>query len=487
MEASAMDKETQDILQGVLKNLELLSAQNAVQKTISGTPDAQSIFGVGGIFSNFGLDSAVINLSLSPRGMSRVLPAYGTIYTNPIYPYITGFESDDAAEVNGVCDDAPGGVIEVGHQTAAFGRIARASQEMEVNTLMQVLNGHLTTDLRVLGSILGEGHQLLTQQANQSGDWIRSMVKTQMVIVGVLFQRKLSPMLFTGDPANNSAGGGYKEFPGLDILISTGKVDAISGVTMPALDSDVKDFGYNDIDSADPSILQYVSMMHYYLGHVADRTGLSPVEWVLAMRPQLFFELTAIWPCQYLTNRCANSAGTNVAVMNDQTNVDMRDQMRNGSFLWVNGVQVPVVTDDGIWEDSVTTDGHLNPGEFSSDIYFIPIRFQGAVPAIYWEYLDYTQAMAEVANLEGKQFWATDNGRYMWTMQQLNYCFKIQGKIEPRVILRTPQLAGRIQNVKYSPLQHLRDWNEDSFYFKKGGKEEYSTPPTYYSDWNRPQ
>jgi len=205
------------------------------------------------------------------------------------------------------------------------------------------------------------------------------------------------------------------------------------------------------------------------------------------MRPQLFFELTAIWPCQYLTNRCANSAGTNVAVVNDQTNVDMRDQMRNGSFLWVNGVQVPVVTDDGIWEDSVTTDGHLNPGEFSSDIYFIPIRFQGAVPAIYWEYLDYTQAMAEVANLEGKQFWATDNGRYMWTMQQLNYCFKIQGKIEPRVILRTPQLAGRIQNVKYSPLQHLRDWNEDSFYFKKGGKEEYSTPPTYYSDWNLPQ
>ena len=478
-----MDKDLLKMMGALTKSVTQLTGLQAAQKAISGTPDAQLIFGPNGIFSNFGLDDTVINAGISPRGISDMIPAFGTEVTNPVYAFITGFESDGAAEVDGVCDDAPGGVIEVAHTTAAFGRIARGSKEMEVNELMQVLNGKLSTDMRVMGSVLGDGHALLTQQAAASPTFIQSVLQTQMVIIGILFQRWLAPTIFSGTPANNSVGGGYKEFPGLDMLISTGKIDAFTGIAAPALDSDVKDFAYNAVDGNTPDILQYISMMHYYLMHVAERTGLAPVDHVIVMRPQLFFELTAVWPCKYLTNRCANSAGTNVAVINDQTNTNFRDQMRTGSFLWVNGVQVPVVTDDGIFEDNAATSAELTPGQFASDIYFVPIRAR-SMPVTYWEYLDYSRAMAETAGMQGRQWWATDGGRYLWTMQQLNYCFKIQGKLEPRVVLRTPHLAGRITNVEYSPLQHLRSWDEDSPYFLKGGKEDFETPPDYYSEWN---
>jgi len=37
------------------------------------------------------------------------------------------------------------------------------------------------------------------------------------------------------------------------------------------------------------------------------------------------------------------------------------------------------------------------------------------------------------------------------------------------LVLRTPQLAARIQNVKYVPLQHVREPDFDSPYFHKGG------------------
>jgi hypothetical protein len=42
-------------------------------------------------------------------------------------------------------------------------------------------------------------------------------------------------------------------------------------------------------------------------------------------------------------------------------------------------------------------------------------------------------------------------------------------KTEDRVVLRTPQLSGRLDLVKYSPLQHGRDSDPSSPYFMDGG------------------
>jgi len=50
---------------------------------------------------------------------------------------------------------------------------------------------------------------------------------------------------------------------------------------------------------------------------------------------------------------------------------------------------------------------------------------------------------------------------------------------EPRIILKTPQLAARIQNVKYVPHQHLREPDPDGAYFFKGGVSTRA-PTSYY-------
>lgn len=454
------------------------------KKTLTGASTSQSIFGPGGIFSNFGLDNVVINASLFPRGIDMVVPAIGTVDLNPVYAFITGIdESTGSSEPNGVCDDAPSGVIEVCHQTAQFGRYTRSSKEMEVNTLMQVLNGHLTTDLQLLGSVLGDGHQFLPSQMSDQGSWLTSMVKVQLVIAGQLLQHQLAKQLWQGNPTNNSAGGGYKEMPGLEILVNTGKVDTFTNTACQALDPDVKDFGYEAVDSTAKDIVVHMTYVTRWVKHVATRTGLDPVVWAWVMRQELFSELVEIWPCRYLTNRCENSVGTNVAVINDTTNINMRDEMRNGNFLWIDGAKWPVLLDDGIRELDNSTSRYLDPGEFASDAYLLPFKVQGGRPVLYWEYLDYSRSMADISFLQGKQFWQTDGGRFMWTMQQLNYCFKFQAKVEPRIILRTPQLAGRIKNIKYSPLQHMRSPFQDSPYRLKGGVETFSTPGTLYNEW----
>jgi len=334
----------------------------------------------------------------------------------------------------------------------------------------------------LLGEVLGDSR--LLPRNMEPRDWVNLVIQAQMVIVGIELQQAINPMIWTGNPANN-VGTGYMEFPGFDILIGTGKVDAISNAACGALDSDMKDFDFNDVCGDDPDIVEFVSMMAYYLQHVARGTNLRPVEWVIAMRPQLFYELTSCWPCKYLTNRCwvRDTAQIDAVPQVDAADaIQLRDDMRNGMYLLINGVKWPVVLDDGIYEENSTTSAQLAQGEFASDIYFIPLRARN-MTVTYFEYLDYGQAAPQEALLRGRQdWWTTDNGMYHWTMEQQMWCFVFAAKIQPRLILRTPHLAGRIQNVMYTPLQHLRSPWQDSPYFVKGGVSS-RTAPTYYNEW----
>jgi len=56
-------------------------------------------------------------------------------------------------------------------------------------------------------------------------------------------------------------------------------------------------------------------------------------------------------------------------------------------------------------------------------------------------------------------------------------------KTEQRVILRTPQLAGRIDYVMYEPTQHLRSPYADSDYFQDGGISTRPASRSSYAVW----
>ncbi len=464
-------------------------AQGFKHTTPSGTPTANYMSGPGGIFGVAGLEQDIISTRVQPKGLAGTLPAMASLMTNPLFPYLTGYQANSGTVANGVCDDPEvAGPGKSCIQTAQFGRYSFMTKEIEVNRVGQQINRGEFQDLRFVNDPLLQPEGGLLQQDIPGAPDLRREVLHAFVEVGISFQNQLIQQVYQGNPANNSAGGGYKEFPGLDILIGTNKVDALTGVNCPSLDSDIKNFNYGLVCEATPDIVETVTYMMRFLRHNSDRMNFDPTTWVITMRRELFWELTSCGPCSYLTYRCtfrAEGSAQERINVDARDMVEFRDDMRRGNYLLIDGMQVPVVIDDGIDEETDADSGQIAAGQFASDIYFIPMTVRGSLAVTHFQYLDYMNG-AMMAVADGhlmNDFW-TDGGRFLWHKKPpTNWCNQWLAKIEPRLILRTPQLAGRIQNVRYAPLQHTRDPFPGDPYFVDGGATS-RTGPSLFSDWN---
>ena len=428
---------------------------------------ATPIHGTGNIFG-CGVERDVLTAHIRPRGIASVLRAVPTLSEDPTYSTITGYTdvTGDELTLANVCSDAPAGYMKNCNLTARFGLIRRDTQTIDVHEVIRRVNRGDFTDLRLHGEVLG------LQGMNPSGlsqeQILNIWTMSEMVNVGVQTERLLNTGIW------QSVIGTAPGFPGLDSQIATAQVDADSNTACPALDSDVKDFTYNDVCGTGKDIVEYIQMMHYYLRWNAQSSGLDPVQWVIAMRPNLWYELSACWPCRYSTFRCSAIDATDGIETSPSydaaAGIAMRNEMRNGSFLWVNGERIPVVVDTGIYEHTNITNGNLLAGQYSSSIYFVPLSIRDGFPVCTMEYLDYRASQPERALLRGmEEFWWTDNGMYSWAYDGEKWCYKLCLRTEPRVVLRTPQLAGKIENVMYEPLQHLREPDPDSPYHYDGG------------------
>jgi hypothetical protein len=197
--------------------------------------------------------------------------------------------------------------------------------------------------------------------------------------------------------------------------------------------------------------------------------------------------LSAIWPCRYNTNRCTNIGGTNPVVINDNYNVIQRDAIRKGMTLDLNGRTYMVETDDGIYEYNNQNSASVAAGSFASAIYFVPITVRGNFPVLYWEAKDYRQIDGQMSplglGLRNLEFW-TDGGRFHWGIESTKaWCFKFKAKAEPRLILRTPHLAAKIQKVKYTPAKHMISYDPASPYHLAGGVSLRGVPAAGYAVW----
>jgi len=460
----------------------LLQANKAMgQKAPVGAASPIGWFhGVGGLFGVPGLDEDVISARVTPRGIARILKVYPDIYTQPMYPYITGIESVTTTEPTTECATCPSGVTESCIQSACFGFICRETRELTPNRAIERINRG-DVDLRLVNDILGldQNDPFLAVRNYDRGTIMQIATAWAMIEVGVMIQNKLVPMVWQGNPANN-VGTGYAEFNGLDTLIGTGKVDFLTGTTCPALDSDVKEFNYNMINSVDAAgnfrIVRDLEYMEAYLFHNADRMGLGPVEWVIAMRPEAWYELTNIWPIAYLTTRNIVLPAGNTNMIDATRVKDMMDEMREGMFLYLNGRRHSVVLDDGIFEFDSTNNANLEMGEFASNIYFVPIKFMGGRDGTFLQHKDYRQAQREIVAAHSTDVMWSDAGRFLWAVERIKWCYTLSAKVEPRIVLKVPQLAGRLNHVKYTPRQHFRSFDEDSDYFFKGGEDHRAFP-----------
>lgn len=448
------------------------------------TTTTNLMHGAGGIFGQPGLDQDVFSTRIMPKGLASVLPAFPTQYTHPLVAYLTGITADESGdEKDGTCDPPLSvGDIKNCFQGAVFGRFERKTDPFEVNTAGQQMNRGEFYDLRMLNDpFLSNGEFGTPGNMPALQDIINREMLARILPMGPAFQKMIGTANWTGNPTNNTGGGGYKEYVGLETLVGTGKVDVLSGTACAGLDSDVKDFNYALVSSNGSSLVNVLTMIYRYVRHNASRQQFGDVEWAFVMREDLFNEITDIWPCAYSTYRCAtgNVEDASIArvLVDGNAQREMADAMRNGMYLKIDGRNIPVLIDDWIPEDTSTTNANVPEASFASDIYLLPLTVLGGRAVTFFEYFNYngapgvpgaSQAIAD-ARLTG-EIYPSDGGRFLWLSQRTGWCIELWAKIEPRLRLMTPQLAGRLQNVLYNPLQHLREGDPDSSYFFDGGR-----------------
>lgn len=440
--------------------------------------------GPGGLLTWPGVNPDVFNAAMGPMSILSQLPTLPTNYMTPTYFTLTGVKADTGSEPATPCDDGVvAGIMKGCMTTSVFGRYDRETPVLDLARLGQLNDRADPMDLRIIGSPLALNGPFAGLPGSASpADVLTNEISRKFWERNVSFHRLLAHQLWKGNPSNSNAGGGYKEMTGLDTLINTGYVDAETGSACAAVDSYVVDLNYLRIDANSTTVVARITDMKYQLDQRAMRSGLAPVRWVIAMRPQMFYELTAIWPCTYLSFRCmldGSSANRNTIDAADA--IRFRDEMRAGKYLLIDGERVEVVVDDGIVElDGNTSGGHFPKGCFSADIYFIPMSVVGGQSVLYLEYFQFQNAAMDAALQQ--MVLGRVEGAFFTYPKQKNMCVQWASIIEPRLVLRTPWLAGRIKNVVYCPIQHEREPFPEDPYFVNGGKSE-RVGPSYYKLW----
>jgi hypothetical protein len=448
--------------------------------------------GPGGILTFPGVDPQVFHTFLGAKSILGQIPTKGSNVMNPTYYILSGVRGDPAgqSEKDATCDDAPiGGVMKACLTTSVFGRYARSTREIDIARLGQVVDRADPMDLTLVGNSIYSQEDLgIFGNPASPTDLFRNEVARVFWERNVSFHRQFSKQLYSGNPNNNSANGGYREWTGLETLINTGHVDIEKNTSCPSVDSMLRNFAYGRVDQTGQNIVAQITNIFYQLNDRADRQNVMPVRWVIAMRPQLFYELTAIWPCSYLSFRCdatlASLGGTEARTINNidsRDAVQFRDDMRQGKYLMIDGFKVPVFVDDGIPEDTNTSNGSVTSGCFASDIYFIPMSILGGTSTLYIEYFQWDNPQTNDAL--GNMILGRIDGPFITFPRQKNLCVQWQSEIMPRLILRTPWLAARLQNVMYCPIEHNQEPFPDDPYFVNGGRDSRDAP-SYYNLWN---
>lgn len=464
------------------------------QKAVSSTPTTVYGHGPGGLFSSPSLERPLFSAMPLPRStlLSR-LPVRASRFASPLYGIITGQTATTGDEPVGVCDDPPtAGLLKLCTQTAYFGRQSRQSRVFELDRvgLLQDRGEHL--DLQWVGDPFrnsGAGETAPTIPGFGGGNAaVNTEVGKALMELAVAWSRDFATEVFTGNPANNTAGGGRKYFRGLDLLINTGYRDAYTSQACAAADSLVLSLGDQNISTSNAAatlLVRNLVGMWRYVNTRATDAGLNPVKWAFVMHPDLFYAITEFWPCTYMTYRCASVFTTSQIQESSSSDlVKMRDEMRGdmyaftGQYLLIDGERVEVILD--------TTVPRTAPGGgvFESSLYLVPLTVLGGVSVLDMEYLPYDAqggAMDAARAFAGSDFFmTTDNGRFLWHKKPpTNFCVQLLAKTEPRLILRTPYLAARYTDIRYQPTIITPDWNPSGPSYVDGGVTSYIgiTPP----------
>lgn len=440
------------------KNKELLEA---AQKHNMAVPAGYGVpaQGPGGVFGG-PMEPSVFNAMMLPQsGLMNALPVRSSTRHTVAYSIISGVTDTvnpdgtpagvgGVNEPTGTCDDPPmAGLAKMCTFAAPWGRWSRQSRILDISSLGE--DEYCDTPLDLIGGFANNNLAPMGWQG-MSNDVLRSTPAKALMELGVSFVRDFAKLFFTGNPANNTSGGGYQEFNGLERLINTGYTDMITGLPCAAADSLVRnlttDFGLAKPEDDPQAFMAIIRDMYNNMQFIAEQAGLSMMQGAFVMPRWMFDCLVRLWACAYLTDRCGN---TTTQVWSTSTDwIQFRDSMLQNRYLLIDGMAIPVIIDDS-QPYTVNLDG-----SFTGTLFYVPLTVLGGIPVLYQQYKPFN--VSEINNAirdfvgNGSQFKVSPspNGAFLIVYKTpVNTCVQVMAITKRRMVLHTPYLAFRMDGV----------------------------------------
>lgn len=422
-----------------------------------------------GVFSYPGVRPERFSALPRPDSWWSVIPIERSQYTNEIIEIVTGQTDGSGNNASGFCGDPPVyGGLKTCQQTYTFGDFY-AKTTLNAGALTGQLRNRADVPANILNTAPNSRNPFIPDIMYRLDD-TRSVLQGELFKFGVGMERATELVGIQGvaGTASNTYRGWFTQFAGIDRQIKTGYTDAVSGYACQAADSAV--VAYNaaidgtNSDGSGRTFVETVTETYRAMKKRAEQAGMGGTQWVILMRSEQFQRATDVWACQYAINRCSSS-NAGVPVNRDGMAVQsLRLEMMRGQYLWIDGEQVPVVFSEGIPNPATANN------TYNADIYIVPVNWMGR-PLIRAEYFpmdnQYTQ---EWMNAFGIQTVSTlNNGMFLVGYRSTGLCLEWHFQARMRLILETPFLAARVDDVQYTYFEPTRESFPGASRYVNGG------------------
>lgn len=421
-----------------------------------------------GIFSTPGVRPERFSALQRPYSFASILGVQRSDYTQEILEIVTGQLAGGTSNATGFCGNPPVvGGLKTCAQTYAWGSYY---VKTDLNALPLV--GQRRTRADVPAAILNQGpsYNPFIPDIMYRLDDTRSQLRYELFRVGVDLERTMEVVLFKGIVGqDNSRTGWFSEFEGLDRQVKTGYRDQIAAGNplCQAADSAVvvfnADIGGSATDGSSRDFVEVLTETYRGMKKRADRVGMSGTQFAILMRSEQFSRVTDVWAPNYSTYR---SDGTTAApAPRDGFAIQqLRLEMMRGQYLLIDGEPVPVIFSEGIDINAISNN------TYSSDIFILPISWNG-MPLITLEYFPMdNQYIQEFAGFNGNKNISTlNNGMFMVGERDTGLCLEFLFASRFRLILQTPFLAARVDDVSYAYHEPTRTAHPGASLYVNGG------------------
>lgn len=416
-----------------------------------------------GPLSQAGHRPGMLSTLVRAEGLFANLPFVRSDVARENIDIMTGVTDASGTNATGWCGNPPGpGALKKCTQQYVFGKYYTKTDLNAVAEIgLRKDRGDIPRDILNAGPSANP----LIPEAAFLPDTL-SQFRYELYKVGVAAERSFSHVSIQGNTAlasNATAHGFIKEFAGLDGQIKTGYTDTSTGLVCPAADSIVDTFNVN-ISSADAlgrSFTEAMQDIAWGLEQRAGGVGMNGTTWAIVMRREAFYRASQEVAVNMLTAR--GGVLDNGAFSLDPTEA-MRLQMLRGRYLTLNGIDYPVIVDDGIAQETLANQ------TYKSDIYFVPMNWAG-MPLTRAEFFPmdnpYSIEYSSGLGMDDLRRW--NNGLWLVGKRDTAMCIEYHFQSMLRVILEAPFLAGRLDDVWYTYYPKTRDAIPGASLYANGG------------------